>query len=155
VSGRWRALARGQIRSLRSGPDLTLQICKVVANSLVDVLIVGGYHKNSTEVFEMIWAKFSDAIKTITKLALRLNQTIGEQVTSCDLEVMCAREDIAFIPEDMEDIGGDHASTADRILCTTDLGLRQGTKEANGNRKNVVLLKPKVALESLMKDVLG
>ena len=100
----------------------------------------------------MIWAKFSNSIKTITNLAFRLNQTIGEQVTSSDLEVMCVRGDVAFFPEDMEDIGGDYASTADRVLCTTDLGLKQGSREANGNRKKVLLLKPKVALESLMNE---
>ena len=100
----------------------------------------------------MICTKFSNSIRTITNLALRLNQTIGEGIISSDLEVMCVRGDVAFIPENMEDISGDNASTADRVLCTTDLGLQQGSRETNGNRKKVLLLKPKVALESLMNE---
>ena len=158
MSGRWRALTRSHVRLLRDGgPGITLQLSKdIIANNLADVLIAGGSHESSKKVLEMVSARFNDGITTVANLALRLNRTIGEEVTSCDLGVVYVPEGVAFVPEDMEDIGGEngaHPSKADKVLCTTDLGLQQGAKGADGNRISVLLLKPKVVMKSLTQNM--
>jgi len=138
--------------------SLTSQLEIGIVHGLVDVLISGGYLGRWQEVYEMILAKFGDRIKAISKVSLRLNQVLKEEITSSDLELQRPQPTIVFDPSGMEDIGGEPVlrQQADRVLCTTEMGLRRVVRQTKENRScfdSVLLLKPKVALESVVDSM--
>jgi len=89
---------------------------------------------------------------------MRVNKIIGEDVTSGDLEILAVPPGTAFDPSSMEDVYNEGALTRSggtRVLCTTDLGLRKKVRVGTtGEREKqwavIILLKPKVALESVV-----
>jgi hypothetical protein len=135
-------------------PSLILNLERVVVRGLVDILISGGYPGRCQEVHEMVLAKFCDRIKAISKVSLRLNQVFKEEIISSDLELQRPQPTTAFDPSGMEDIGGEPVlrQQADRVLCTTEMGLRRVVRQTKENQSwldSTLLLKPKVALESV------
>lgn len=84
-----------------------MRLREIIAVRLADILIVAGYHLRMQEVLEMIYTMFGDRIDTISNSALRLNQAVGEDITSSDLEVVYTHG-IAFDPMtmDTDDVGG-------------------------------------------------
>lgn len=91
-------------------------------------------------------------------MALRLNQIIGEEVTSCELEVVSMPYGVAFDPKTMDDAYDDGkwhglASESPQVLCTTELGLQKEVKGYDGEWEKAVLTKPKVSVDSLTIDM--
>lgn len=121
-----------------------------IVNSLVDILIVAACKGPSQHVHGKVTKMFGDRIRLIVELAFRLNQVLGQQVTSSDLEIAYIAEDVEFDPTVMDDICNDNTTqnSTTRVICTTELGLRQTEKENKADNQKT-LLKPKVALNSV------
>ena len=159
VSGRWRALTHNYVRTMsQNGPELVAHFRGVVAAHLIDILITAGYQENHQTLVEKVFSTFSDKIDVIITASLRLNLAIGEEITSCDIELVGVQAGDVFDPSNMEDIGGNHGfqKTEDRVLCTTEVGLRREQKQTKGDQswmEATLLLKPKVALESIAEHM--
>ncbi|KIM86829.1 hypothetical protein PILCRDRAFT_4707 [Piloderma croceum F 1598] len=155
VSGRWRALTHRHARTLpHDDPTQTSSAEMAVVNDLVDILIIAGYRRHHQEGFEMVSRKFGDKIKAINKASFRLNQVLKEEIISSDLEPVWVSPNISFDPAGMEDFGGEQVrqQQSDRVLCITEMGLQRVVRQIKENRsrpETTLLLKPKVALESV------
>jgi hypothetical protein len=156
VSGRWRVLTRSSARAMwKEVPELVESLRKTIDTHLVDILIVAGYQGKHQAAVKKVFSTFSDVIINVS---LRLNRAIGEEVTSSDFEPVCIELGVLFDPLKMDDVGGDHTSqkTADRVLCTTEIGLQRVERQTKENRswmETTLLLKPKVALESIVEHM--
>ena len=150
VSGRWRALTRHHLQSPYENPGQIPSSEMAVVHDLVNVLITAGYRGHRQEVVEMVSGKFGDKIRAIKKASLRLSQVVREEVTSSDLEPKWVSPDTSFDPSAMEDIGGEQPEVrrqqSDRVLCITEMGL---LRVVGRMKETKILLKPKVALESV------
>ena len=105
----------------------------------------------------------------IVRLALALNWVTGREITSADFEPYIILWDTVFDPTAMEDLSEEPAhlklktseEEEDHVLCTTDLGLRRIEKlpkakgGTGGDIQTTVLLKPKVALHSVIQSLEG
>lgn len=154
VSGRWRALTRTLVRSMLHGqPDIQSRLVPSMTDTLADVILAAGCDATRGETIEKLTTRFRQKLMIIVSLALRLNEVIGEQVTSCDMKAISMPHGIAFMPRIMVDgfeegrVPGELVSEIRRVLCTTELGLQKGTEGDKAAWQTVV--KPKVALESL------
>ena len=90
---------------------------------------------------------------------MRVNKIVDEDTTSRDFEVMAVLPATAFDATTMEDSYDDGELTKaggnkiTKVLCATDLGLRKKTRVGMTGEKQwetKILLKPKVALESVV-----
>ena len=93
----------------------------------------------------------------VSALALRINKATWEDVTSREMEVAYRDPTTIFNSSTMDDAfgrtGGGMTISEEPILCTTDLGMVCVIKE-NGKprRKEIILLKPRILLESTIKN---
>jgi len=169
VSGTWRALTRTLVRSMLHGQtaDVSSRLIPSLSEAIVDVLVAAGCRQSTrTQVRNQLAERFNQKMKIIVRMALHLNEIIGEQITSCELKVISMPYGVAFNSSTMEDGYDDGrwhavpASESPKVLCTTELGLQKELKGYNGEWQREVLTKPKVALESLtngmqLRDVRG
>ncbi|KAF8131993.1 hypothetical protein EV363DRAFT_1431287 [Boletus edulis] len=154
VGGRWRALTRGHAQKVAlQETDLHATMVSHISDTLVIILVASGCTKSYEEAYRLFTQKFGERISNIVKMASRLNKAMGEEVTSADLwptnAIMGDKFDGATM-DNFETQGED--SEGKTILCTTALGLQRSEKVMQGNAvefKNTILLKPKVALESV------
>jgi predicted nucleic acid-binding Zn-ribbon protein len=159
VSGRWRALTHRHVRTLpHDDPSLMSSTEIAVVHDLVNILMIAGYQRHQQEGFEMVSRKFGDQIKAIHKASFRLNQVLREEITSSDLEPLWISPNTFFDPSGMEDIGGEQVGLrqSDRVLCITEMGLQRVVRQTKENRsqpETTLLLKPKVALESVTESM--
>ena len=152
MSGRWRALTHNHIQPLfHSKMDSVSFLLPLISKNIAEVLIVAGYRRVAEEVTDEVAQKFGHRIRAIVGTALRLNKIFGENITSCDLNLMLVSEGSPFNPATAEDIGegASPQKTADLVLCTTDVGLNRSVRDSKGGKMETVLLKPKVALQSV------
>jgi hypothetical protein len=108
--------------------------------NLIDALHVAGWAEIGPEAHNTL-AVFDERLTMIVKLALRLNQALGEE-----WEGAVAIPDQKFEPKSMDDAYDDETAVEDYVVCTTDVGLRAA--EGGG-----VMVKPKVVLRSMMQEV--
>lgn len=91
---------------------------------------------------------------------IKLQQAIGEDITSCDFQIICPDANTAFAAasmEDVEDCGRRKRQETVKgtpIMCTTEMGLRKCEKLTGEGGKpdsvrNVILIKAKVALQTV------
>ncbi|KAF7964452.1 hypothetical protein HWV62_7579 [Athelia sp. TMB] len=109
-------------------------------------------------MFEAVTEGFGDRVNTIVEVALHINRVMGEEITSGDMETVIWPRGVIFEPKAMDDAGGEAFSHEEEaiVLCTTELGLRKATQEGKGGlsaRESTLLLKPKVALETLVAQM--
>jgi len=137
---------------LSQEPDLTSDM----AHAFACIALTAGIKGSLNGVFERIMTRFGERIGVVMKTAQRLNKTIGEGVTSCDLEALYIAPDVLYAEVTMDDALGSTptsdtvAAGGEAILCTTDLGLVRAEKVSGsiGEWRESVLLKPKVVLHS-------
>jgi hypothetical protein len=139
-------------------PDLTSEM----AHAFACIALTAGLKGSLRAVFEQIMARFGERIGVVMKTAQRLNKTIGEGVTSCDLEALYIAPNVLYAAATMDDALGstavnDMVAGGETILCTTDLGLVRAEKVSGsmGEWRESVLLKPKVVLHSGLTALLG
>ncbi|EIW80669.1 hypothetical protein CONPUDRAFT_82793 [Coniophora puteana RWD-64-598 SS2] len=166
VLGKWRAMTRAHL--LASQPDRTRalnHISTTLLDGLAHILLAARCTTPPGDVKRALADKYTHRFALLAGLALDVNRVIGEDVTSSEYEVLAVKSGVVFERGEMEDAYDDGHShshshshsagngSAAKVLCPTDLGLVQRTKLAGGRegRWDVkVLLKPKVALESVV-----
>ena len=157
MSGRWRALTHNHIQPLfHSKMDLPSFLLPRISKNIAEVLIVAGYRRVAEEVTDEVAEKFGHRIRAIVGTVLRLNKIFGENITSCDFNLTLVSQGSQFNPATAEDIGEGSSpqKAADPVLCTTEVGLNRTVRDSKGGKmEETVLLKPKVALQSVTEGL--
>lgn len=143
---------------IHGSSDLSSLLVPHITESLVDILLVAGLSATQEQTHAEVSATFGNKLSVIVRLALGLNWVIGREVTSCDLEPTTVLWEAAFNPDEMVDVNEEETHHSERVLCTTDLGLQRIVKtgkDIEGEKawQTAVLLKPKVALESMLESL--
>jgi hypothetical protein len=123
------------------------------------ILVVAGFGDDCSHIKDILVSKFRGSMESIVRLSFRLARAIGEEITSAEVHAICFAGRVAFDPTTMEDgqgsiIEGDQ-QIKERVLCTTHLGLRKLEKILKNEEERwerIDILKPKVALESLVQQ---
>ncbi|KAI8977708.1 hypothetical protein BD414DRAFT_516978 [Trametes punicea] len=159
VAGQWRSHAQKYSKQrLYNGRDLAIGFSLQLAERIADLLTVAGAFTTS----EVIHVAYAPHLETIVRTALDLQRIIGEEVISCDYEILTAHFDEVFDPEQMDDIYGGEVvmsgppGIVPRVLSTADLGLRRVEKaigSADGEMAVTMLLKPKVVLDTIVYEL--
>ncbi|RDX46319.1 hypothetical protein OH76DRAFT_1457246 [Lentinus brumalis] len=159
----WRAHAQKYSKQrLYNGRDLATGFAHQLAERIADLLTVAGASTSADE----ICAAYAPHLETIVRTALELQRTIGQEVVSCDYEVLVVRIDEVYDPAQMEDIYNGEIVAAGppgmvpRVLSTADLGLRRTAKVGPGVEGaaedgvvTTMLLKPKVVLDTVVYEL--
>ncbi|KAK2464375.1 hypothetical protein APHAL10511_003522 [Amanita phalloides] len=158
IYGRWRAMTRKHARQMTSdNANLTM----FFLDAFVMILITAGLKQEPSYIADMIQTRFADDIDRIIKKSQELKKVLGEDVTSCELEMLYFEPDYEFSEATMEDTFQDQSvkengQTSEGVLCTTDLGLiRQEKIKDTGDWKETVLLKPKIVLQSKLNAIVA
>ncbi|KAI0643482.1 hypothetical protein C8Q79DRAFT_915585 [Trametes meyenii] len=159
VAGQWRAHAQKYSKQrLYNGRDLATGFSHQLAERIADLLTVAG----ASAAAEDVHATYAPHLEAIVRVALDLQRIIGEEVISCDYEVLVVRFDEIFDAEAMDDIYGGEVAMAGppgmvpRVLSTADLGLRRVEKvigSTEGEVETTMLLKPKVVLDTIVYEL--
>lgn len=133
-----------------------------MAEVLANIFIAAGFKESLAALQLQITTCFGERIHLVMQCAQHLNKTIGEGVTSCDLEPLYIESTIPFDSQTMDD----SLNTSDplltptpsdeKVLCTTDMGLGRAEKISgtSGEWHEVTLLKPKVILPSRLLELI-
>ena len=136
---------------------LNVQMTSIL-DTLVDILLASGCEGPRSYVCDKLTKKFGHRLSVIATLAIGLNKAIGEDTMSCTMTALSIPHSVEFTPRFMEDAYDETqkqlTSQSSKVLCTVELGLQKDEKDTNGDRGSAtVILKPKVALESLTDDM--
>ena len=138
-------------------PDLAMYFI----DAFVNILRTAGVTETQPTLHESIATQFGDRVAIIVKGAQKLRKAIGEEVTSCDFEVLHVLQDTAFKPSTMDDaFAGDYEKGREGdepVLCTTDLGLARVVRKPGktGNWDEAILLRPKIVLQSGIDEMMA
>ncbi|PFH47367.1 hypothetical protein AMATHDRAFT_50360 [Amanita thiersii Skay4041] len=129
-------------------------------DAFVNILITAGVKDGRERICEEIESRFSSEIENIVKKSQELNKAIGEDVTSCELEILYMEPDHVFDESIMEDTFQDQTKDTTQepegVLCTTDLGLIRHEKTTGGDGwQNTILIKPKIVLQSKLDAIIA
>ncbi|THU90491.1 hypothetical protein K435DRAFT_675997 [Dendrothele bispora CBS 962.96] len=152
VSGRWRILTRKYVRELfPERPDLPSHFFA----AFVNILVVAGMKQSQDAIQETLKSHFSKKIDVLVENAVCLNSVVGDDFTSCELLPVYCSPEIQFDASSMDNTFGDVSSPDEPILCTTDLGLVRAERVQGkvGEWSNLLLLKPKVILQSGLSEI--
>ena len=138
-----------------AAPNFANDMAEVLAN----IFIAAGFNESLAALQHQIVTCFGDRIHLVMQCAQQLNKTIGEGVTSCDLEPLYVESEIPFDGHTMDDslnTSDPLAPSDEKILCTTDMGLRRAEKVSgtSGEWLEMTLLKPKVILPSRLLELI-
>ena len=138
-----------------AAPNFANDMAEVLAN----VFIAAGFKESLTALQLQIVTCFGERIHLVMQCAQQLNKTIGEGVTSCDLEPLYIESEIPFDGHTMDDslnTSGPLIPSDEKVLCTTDMGLGRAEKISgtSGEWHEVTLLKPKVILPSRLLELI-
>jgi hypothetical protein len=134
-------LTQAQLKDF-SGTQSEGEMTNFLKENLIDALHVAGWTEMGAKAQNKL-AVFDERLTMIVKLALRLNQNLGEE-----WEAAVANPDEKFEARTLEDAYDDETTGEDYVVCTTDVGLRAA--EGHG-----VVAKPRVVLRSMMEQELG
>jgi len=140
-----------------------LELSSDMAGTLAQILLTAGKKDAVADLHHVIMQVYAERIQRVMDLAKKLNKTIGEHITSCDLEALYISPGVMFDPSTMED-GLDNTPTRaepppssqhELVLGTTELGLVRAEKVAGtlGEWHESVLLRPKVVLPSAISEM--
>ncbi|KAF9029410.1 hypothetical protein BDZ89DRAFT_1038494 [Hymenopellis radicata] len=145
VAGKWRSITRKCLSNVQDRDTWHQHSFNQMARALYEVLECLGV---GTERAGKTVERFSDSIWTLAKKAMRLNTFIGEEVISSDLFIVCPRPGSPCREELLEN-QGDPGS----FICTTDLGIAQVLREADGIAgRKVPVLKAQALWDSGLGD---
>ncbi|EPQ55254.1 hypothetical protein GLOTRDRAFT_93752 [Gloeophyllum trabeum ATCC 11539] len=159
VAGRWRSLARGHMRQWDEGGQAEYDhYLPLVTSDVLQVYALTGCV--SLEALSSTKGTVFKSLSEIIRFALRIRNTLGEEITSCDLEVVTAPQGQPFNPQCMDEDGGDESGQQDyssdtQVLCTTQLGLSRTESVSSGGKKyqhrGEIVTNCKVALSSFLQ----
>jgi hypothetical protein len=166
VSGKWRALTRSNIETGERGrTNLLPNLAAYIGSQLFAVITIAGY-QNAAQVATSLMEESRDGLQLIANSVAELKEAIAEKVTSCDMDVLFCSCGTSFDPMGMTDDFNSgrkrsKPSSGGLVLCTTNLGLsltRSTKKDRNTEHEDAdvvnVLLKPRVALQSVVNDLI-
>lgn len=160
VSGRWRQLTRQQLRRLEGEDKMVTSLHDRLLGRLTVVLVVAGLGGSEGEIRHLL-GEFEDKLVNIARQSFEAHKAIGEDIISSEFCLIKPRFGEDFLVKSMEDYdagsGDAEAMSAEgvtrRILCTLGIGLQRFENEG-GKEVRRTMLKSKVALESMMDDLL-
>jgi hypothetical protein len=135
--------------------DVSSRLIPLVFDVIVDVLLVAGCQGTKMQIRERLAARFGKKMAILATMAVRLNEAIGEEITSCELKVISMPYGVDFCAKTMDDGYDDGkwhglAPELPQVLCTTELGLQKEVTQYDDKVwQRVVLVKPKIYLDSL------
>jgi hypothetical protein len=142
---------------LHGDADVSLSLVPHIADTLVDVLLAAGLKATHEQIHDEVMSTFGEKLTIVVRAALALNWVIGKDITSADLEPITVLWDTEFDLTIMDDVnGGKLRAGVEHVLCTTDLGLQRVVKSSKDGEpalETTMLLKPKVALESMIEGL--
>lgn len=158
--GRWAGLTRRHVRSMVLAEDtqeLPEPLIPHFINAIVNILVTAGCTQTILQIDEIIATRFMERLTKVAGLAHRINKATGEDITSCEIEVVYLHPGMIFSPSAMEDSFGNKSVDGDEeILGTTELGLVRAVKDTEKGEskwKETILLKPGVLLESALESL--
>ncbi|KAG2129865.1 uncharacterized protein EDB93DRAFT_1181291 [Suillus bovinus] len=134
------------------------QLCSATASKIIaglaDILLVAGCDGTRPQLCDALKQKFSEKVSLLAKSGMRINKVIANSIDR-GLDVVVIKPATLFDSTCMDDgyDDGEHDKNTmnNRVLCPTDIGLRQRSKgPSSGGR---ILLKPKIALESVVDNL--
>ncbi|KZT00296.1 uncharacterized protein LAESUDRAFT_709054 [Laetiporus sulphureus 93-53] len=160
VFGRWRALSRGYLDTLSKEEDTVTVVQNYLVRGVTDVVVTSGSALGPECLGQLLKNQYGGKLKSIVLAALEIRKVIGERVISCDIEVIGNFYDVPFDPKTMED---EYASNKDkhagpssrkiRVLCATSMGCQRIGRGAEDETRVVLLLKPNIVLETVVKEL--
>ncbi|KAK0448955.1 uncharacterized protein EV420DRAFT_1483364 [Desarmillaria tabescens] len=158
VAGRWRAMTRAETK-YTSEADVQQLCCHIMLTHIWAVLRVAGWMEPDAK--PVLERDFGGRILEISKLMKRVDQAIGEGITSEELAVYVVECDTRFNPTSMVDANHNPMSEMitdeeTAVACTSDLGLRVTRKIQASSDPQVtkiettVLMKANVVLWSTL-----
>ncbi len=138
------------------GRDLTIYFL----DAFVTILVAAGLKKEQSHVADIIQSRFSGDVEKIVRKSQELKKVLGEDVTSCELEMLYIEPDQIYDDATMEDTFQDQSVkengvATEGVLCTTDLGLIRHEKVKENDWKSSVLLRPKIVLQSKLNAIVA
>ena len=130
-------------------------------DAFVNILLTAGAYQKQKTLHDLIASSYAERINIIVKGAQALRKAIGEDITSCDFEVIFIPRDRLIDPSKMDDsfASGFEKGREDRelVLCTTDLRLARSAKVPSkaGEWEHAILLRPKIALQSGVAETMA
>ena len=147
VSGRWRALTRGQLK-LETNTWLD-----ELTPELRAILMAASWEVTS----EANAQSFETNFEAIFKAVLDVRSAIGEKVTSADIEVKVVPPGSPFVKALMEDVYPSNKPEVqfESVIATTGIGLwKVAPSNGHGAHVYTVVLSPKIVLNSTLESVL-
>jgi hypothetical protein len=136
-------------------PDLAMYFI----DAFVNILLTAGINETQSTLHESIATRFGDKVAIVVKGAQRLRKAIGEEITSCDFEVLHVLHDMEFNSTTMDDaFASDHEqkrAEPEAVLCMTDLGLARVVRKPGkvGDWDEAIVVKPKIILQSGVEEM--
>ncbi|THG96742.1 hypothetical protein EW026_g5139 [Hermanssonia centrifuga] len=168
ISAKWRSLTRRYLRHMNPKKEAAPSIEADILGQIRDILVTSGVCGDAQSIHRSVSRTFGAKIKDIVNRSGGVSKAIAEDVASAYLQVIAPHSGVIFSSDCMEDEYGESRGDAreqsndkeTRTLCTTQLGLRrcetQNTSTGKGDNEfnTVVLLKSKVALESIKQEMM-
>ncbi|KAH9940128.1 uncharacterized protein BXZ73DRAFT_75738 [Epithele typhae] len=165
ISAQWRILCRTHIRALRKPEDRLCQRNEEeLTTQLAIVLRACGVSDSTEELHRELQAAHAGALRDFIRTAFDFRRVVGEEVVSRHMSLVSVTHGKDFDYKEMTDDWADLRKRAreeqevgrQTVLCTTSLGLlreiEDGAKGRNA-RRVVLLVKPKVVLESMLASL--
>lgn len=155
VAGRWRAIARAHAKTL-SGQEAIADLHVRLNTCVAEILFLSGAAGTAREILDVVQTLHAERLRSFLGTCLELNKAVGEDIVSADFEVIAVDCGSHFEKETMKDEWNSTVSegAAGTVLCTIAVGLRRTEKQDNGDLRAVALLKPGVALDSIVSELM-
>ncbi|SJL14086.1 uncharacterized protein ARMOST_17541 [Armillaria ostoyae] len=150
VAGRWRAMTRAETKYTSEADVQQLSRNIMLANIWAVLRLAGWMVPDAKSVLER---DFGGRILEISKLMKRVDQAIGEGITSEDLAVYVVEHDTRFNPMSMVDANHDPMSEMitdeeTAVACTSDLGLRATRKVPASSDSQITKIESRVLMRA-------
>ncbi|KAK0471592.1 hypothetical protein IW261DRAFT_1371697 [Armillaria novae-zelandiae] len=150
VAGRWRAMTRAETKYTSEG-DIQQLGCNLILTNSWAVLRLAGLM--TVDAKSLLERDFGARILEISKLTKRVDQAIGEGITSEDLAVFAIEHDTRFNPTSMVDANHNLMSEMitdeeTAVACTSDLGLRATRRVPASSDSQVTKIESRVLMKA-------
>ena len=149
ISGRWRALTHQYTQRAFHQEQTPDSLTEFLAERLTSCVLCAGLDRDRARIKRVILQKAGDGLREIAAFTFKLNKAIAEGITTSMLLPMVVMGGEMFDIRGMED-GYTEAKESGPVMCTSSMGLMRDLKRDDGKRDRAVLLRPKVAMESLL-----
>lgn len=160
VSGRWRTLARHQLRIMdEAKPDLLPGVARGIAKGMVSILHVAGIRDITQGKF---METYESQLQDIVGSTMNLRKAIGEDTVASNFALQVFSDHDSYNSENMDSAYGSQKKNPVKlervpsVLCTTHLGLGRVEKVVGDEGEQwhrTSLLKPQVFLDTALEEL--